>query len=171
MYHYRGLASTISLPGVRVKYGKIADFQFTMDMSNPRANVPTNHPVGLIRNGAEQPTILVYETKQGGFLLDCNDGYKRIQFTVASDGSWIECYPFKGSTEKDIEDWLFRWLMTGASHLFTPCCRGKLCRTRHRVFKHEQLEKNKVERIVFSRAARADVQKFPNIYGYRLSPV
>ncbi len=116
LYQYRicnlYLSSTIpfSLPTVRGKRTKVADIRFTMDLSNPRMNVPTNHPVGIIRNGAEQPTIVVYQTN-GGFLLDCNSGYKRIQFTVASDGSWIECYPFNGAVKEDIELWLFELVL------------------------------------------------------------
>ncbi|HEV8722562.1 MAG TPA: hypothetical protein VGW77_18240 [Candidatus Binatia bacterium] len=117
LYQYRicnlYLSSTIpfSLPTVRGKSGKVADIRFKMDLSNPRANVPTNHPIGIIRNGARQPTIVVYQTNGGAFLLDCNNGYKRIQFTVASDGSWIECYPFNGAAKEDIELWLFEFVL------------------------------------------------------------
>jgi hypothetical protein len=112
MYPYRicnlYLSSTIpfSLPIARGKSGKIPDIRFTLNLSNSRADVPMNHPIGIIKNGAGHPTITVYQTN-GGFILDCNNGYKRIQFAMAADGRWIECYPYEGATREDIELWLF----------------------------------------------------------------
>ena len=117
MYQYRicnlNLSSTIpfSLPTARGKRAKVADIRFKIDLSNPRVNVPTNHPIGIIRNGAGHPTIAVYQTN-GKFILDCNNGYKRIQFTMAPDGSWIECYPFDGAGKEDIELWLFGLILS-----------------------------------------------------------
>ncbi|HEY2922832.1 MAG TPA: hypothetical protein VGK77_27955 [Candidatus Binatia bacterium] len=121
MYHYRicnlHLGSTIpfSLPTARGKTGKVSDIRFTLNLSNPRPNVPMNHPIGIIKNGAGHQTITVYQVN-GEFMLDCNNGYKRIQFVMAADGSWIECYPYDGAAKEDVELWLFGLLMAGPAH-------------------------------------------------------
>jgi hypothetical protein len=63
-------------------------------------------PLGNIKNGAGIPTINVYQIDQG-FLLDCNNGLKRVEFVIAKDGSWIDCYPQPETSKENIELWLF----------------------------------------------------------------
>jgi hypothetical protein len=112
MYQYRvynlHLSSTIpfSLPVSRGKSSKVPDIRFTLNLSNPRAYVPKNPPIGIIKNGAGHPTITVYQLN-GEYILDCNNGYKRIQFAMAADGGWIECHPYEGAAKEEIELWLF----------------------------------------------------------------
>lgn len=67
---------------------------------------PARIPLGNIKNGAGQPTITVFQINQG-FLLDCNNGHKRVAFVLAPDGSWIDCYPQADTLPEDIETWLF----------------------------------------------------------------
>ena len=130
------------------KIRKVPDIRFRLDVTDLRTNVPTDRPVGIIRNGPGKPTVVVYRTTEGGFLLDCNDGYKRLQFTVGAKGGWMECFPFRGSTKRDIEEWV-AMLTAEPGELFISFRHDELCGSRHRVFRFDLATKNKIARLLF----------------------
>ena len=84
------------------------DIKFTLKAPGIRTQeiFPLRAALGNIKNGAGHPSIAVYEINQG-FLLDCHNTDKRVEFVVALNGSWIDCYPQAETPQEDIELWLF----------------------------------------------------------------
>jgi hypothetical protein len=122
------------LPQVAVQEPKTPDIEFTLKSSYVRMEetFPNRIHLGHIKNGAGHPSINVYKINQG-FLLDCNNGYKEAEFVVASDGTWIDCYPQVETSQEDIETWLFglvlSFLLQGRGifslHASSVVCHGR----------------------------------------------
>lgn len=66
--------------------------------------------VGEIKNGAGHPSIAVYQVDRG-LVLDCHNSQRRVEFEMARDGRWIDCYTGEETTEEEIEIWLFGLVM------------------------------------------------------------
>jgi hypothetical protein len=97
-----------SLPQTSVQEHQVPHVVFSLKSPGVGTDgiFPVRTPIGNIKNGAGVPTISVCQINQG-FLLDCNNDLKRVEFVLAKDGSWIDCYPGPGSLQEDIEIWLF----------------------------------------------------------------
>jgi len=67
--------------------------------------------LGQIKNGAGHPSIAVYRIEKG-YILDCHNTARRVEFVIARDASWIDCYAHVGAGQGDIEVWLFGLVMS-----------------------------------------------------------
>jgi len=67
--------------------------------------------LGQIQNGAGHPSIAVYRIEKG-YILDCHNPARRVEFVIARDASWIDCYAHVGAGQGDIEVWLFGLVMS-----------------------------------------------------------
>ncbi|HXG50491.1 MAG TPA: hypothetical protein VNN77_03680 [candidate division Zixibacteria bacterium] len=89
------------------------DIRFTLKANEGGTGqmFPERSFLGQIKNGAGHPSIAVYDV-EGGYVLDCHNTARRVEFVVGSDTSWIECYPHPGAGLEDVEVWLFGLVMS-----------------------------------------------------------
>lgn len=89
------------------------DIRFTLQ-TTARGTEGTHVPrtfLGQIKNGAGYPSIAVYRTEEG-YILDCHNTARRVEFVITRDASWIDCYADFGAAQEDIEVWLFGLVMS-----------------------------------------------------------
>ncbi len=96
------------LPQAATQEGRASDIVFTLKLPGVQTEerFAFRTPIGRIRNGAGRPTITVYEITDG-FLLDCNNANRKVEFVITCGGSCIACYPQVDTLVEDIQTWLF----------------------------------------------------------------